>query len=67
MYLFTSVLAMTCVFGTHLELRVAGGFGSHPPRCLQKTEVTCWGQAEGEERDRCRLRRGWAPVSVSAY
>lgn len=30
LYLFTSVLAMTCVFMTHLESRVAGGFGSCP-------------------------------------
>lgn len=30
LYLFTSMLAMTCVFMTHLELRVAGGFGSPP-------------------------------------
>lgn len=51
LYLFTSVLAMTCVFMTHLELRVAGGFGSHPPpSCWQEnTSVTCWWQAEGRD------------------
>lgn len=38
LYLFTSVLAMTCVFTTHLELRVAAGvFGSHPSAAYKKT------------------------------
>lgn len=36
LYLFTSVIAMTCVFMTHLELRVAGGFGSRPLQALQE-------------------------------
>ena len=37
-FTFTSVIAMTCVFGIPLELRVAGGLGS-PLGAGERTEV----------------------------
>lgn len=37
-FIFTSVIAMTCVFGIPLELRVAGGLG-FPLGAGERTEV----------------------------
>lgn len=66
LYLFTSVLAMTCVFMTHLELRVAGGFGSHPPQPLtRKHKCDLLVTSRGQGRD--RWQQGWPPVSVLTY
>lgn len=57
-YTFTSVIAMTCVFGIPLELRVAGGLGS-PLGAGERTEVWAVLPAPGAGLHRQRSATSW--------
>lgn len=56
LYSFTSLLATSCVFGTCLEWRVAGGFGS-PPGTYKRPQAS-GGHTGGWEHDQCCLCQG---------